>query len=162
MLITKKHAVAIRWITKILNDLKIDFVISGGFAANFYGSDRPLYDIDIDIRNHDFAKLCAVINTRYISWGPERFKDNSWDLIMITLIYNDILIDVCDSDSAMVFSKKDNQWVKYPELNIPRTKGVFNDLDLYFINKTSLLKYKSCLQRDVDMYDVQKIISKQP
>ncbi|HLC94380.1 MAG TPA: hypothetical protein VJH96_02335 [Patescibacteria group bacterium] len=41
---TKK---AFRWIVGILQTYKIPFQITGGFAARFYGANRPLYDIDI-------------------------------------------------------------------------------------------------------------------
>lgn len=40
---------AFKWIVGLLNKYQILFQITGGFAANLYGSKRELNDIDIDV-----------------------------------------------------------------------------------------------------------------
>src|SRR5690348_12670369 len=45
---------ALHWIVNILKKLNINFQIAGGLAANIYGADRPLHDIDIDIPEEYF------------------------------------------------------------------------------------------------------------
>lgn len=47
---------ALSWITNLLQKYNIPFQIAGGLAAQAYGSNRKLHDIDIDIPEIDFQK----------------------------------------------------------------------------------------------------------
>ena len=59
-------------------------MISGGFAARLYGATRDLADIDIDIPEDRFAELIPQVK-EYIKLGPARYKDDNWDLFLMTL-----------------------------------------------------------------------------
>lgn len=48
---------AFLWIINILEEKRIIYKISGGFAARVYGVNRELADIDIEIKDADISKI---------------------------------------------------------------------------------------------------------
>ena len=55
--IIPKVGLTLDLIIPILEKERIFYQILGGVAASFYGSNRPINDIDIDIREKDFPRL---------------------------------------------------------------------------------------------------------
>lgn len=81
-----KDKEALIWIINILNKHKIPYMITGGYAARIYGSNRPLADIDIDVSDKSLYKIIPSVQ-KFISHGPNRYKDNNWDILGLTLHY---------------------------------------------------------------------------
>jgi len=147
---------ALVWIADILKKYQIPFQITGGLAAMAYGANRPLADIDIEIPDNQFDRLIEDVKP-YITFGPERFKSNKWDLILMTLKYKGQDIDVSGSDSTHIFNDKIKKWILLSEnLSISPFKKIF-DLDLPTIPLDKLIFYKKILARDVDLIDIQQI-----
>lgn len=65
---------AFRWIVNILKKQKIPFQITGGLAAQVYGSKRRLNDIDIEIPENRFNDILPDVK-KYIDFGPAQYID---------------------------------------------------------------------------------------
>ena len=101
----KNFKSAFKWIVDILRENHIPFQISGGLAAKMYGSKRRLYDIDVDIPDHLLRRLVSRVKP-YVIFGPARFKDECWNLKLMTLKYHGQLIDISGAKKAKIFNKK--------------------------------------------------------
>src|SRR5688572_16300745 len=105
--------VAFTWIITILKKLNIPFQITGGLAAVAYGATRPLAGIDFDIPEEKFSLLKNEVKC-FIIYGPEQFKDESWDLLLMTLKYHDQLIDFSGAYHTKIYNKMTHQWQVMP------------------------------------------------
>ena len=152
----KNPRAAFHWITKLLRKLRIPFRVSGGLAARFYGSKRPLADIDMDIPDKDIPRLAPEVR-RYIIYGPQRYRDRHWDLPLLTLRYRGQLIDLSGADSGKVFDKRKRKKV-IAKVHLRRfRRGKLFGVIVPIIPKTELIAYKSALGRRVDVADVKAI-----
>jgi hypothetical protein len=121
----RKTKEAFTWIVGLLRKHKIPFHISGGFAANIYGSNRPLVDIEIPDK-----KIFEIQNDvkKFIIYGPKRYKDKEFDLLRMTLKYKGQEIDICGINSQKLFDKKANKWnterIYLCKLPAPKGAGV--------------------------------------
>jgi hypothetical protein len=147
---------AFHWIITILNKLNIPFQISGGLAAIAYGATRPLEDIDIDIPEEKFSLLDEEVKD-FIIYGPECFKDESWDLLLMTLNYHQQLIDFSGAFHTKIFNKDLKVWQAIPaNFSTAEIKNIFG-LDVPVIAKDELLSYKKALARPVDLMDIEQL-----
>lgn len=145
---------ALVWIVDILKKLNIPFQISGGFAAQLYGANRPLADIDIDIPEENFPDLLPEVS-RYITYGPEQYQDESWDLWRMTLYYQGQEIDLCGANQAKLFDTTTQQWTPITtDFSKTVPKEAFG-LVLPVMSKAELIDYKSKTNREVDQEDVK-------
>jgi hypothetical protein len=145
---------ALKWILWILEEPKVDFLISGGFAVRAYGSQRELADIDIEVPDKDIPAI-AEKTKEYIIFGPQRYKDNFWILNLMTLKYSGQNIDIVGRDEAHIFNMHKGEWqVLNPK---PKKKVIMEayGMKLPIDTKEELIRYKSIIGRDVDMEDVK-------
>lgn len=147
---------ALTWITAILKKYKIPFQIAGGFAARAYGSTRPLEDIDIDIPDDKFAVIQQEIS-QYTIYGPSRYKDERWDILLQRLDYNGQYIDLSGADSTKILNQETGEWqiivTEFQNVQIINISG----LDLPIIRSEDLIAYKSIVAREVDLIDIVEI-----
>lgn len=144
------------WITDILKKHNIPFQISGGLAANIYGSKRPLQDIDIDIPEDLFDLIYEDVSD-YVVFGPERYKSEKWDLMLMTLNYQGQEIDICGAYHTFIFNAVAESWVKLEtDFSNVTIKELFG-LQVPVIPCAELLAYKKVLSRDVDLSDVNEL-----
>ena len=134
---------ALDWILSILRKNNIDYQITGGLAANLYGSTRELYDIDLEVSDYDVYRL-GEICSEYIVYGPERYVDEHFDLLLMTLKYRNQLIDVCGIDKMSI--KGFRQTI---DLNNAVDIGGYRVVGL-----GDLIAYKKLLGREVDLIDI--------
>lgn len=147
---------ALRWICQLLRDLDVPFQITGGLAARAYGASRPLVDIDLDIPDELFAKVKNEVQP-YITFGPARYQDESWDLILMTLSYEGQLIDISGATEVRIFNQQTKAWENLTtDFSRAEMKHVF-DIIVPVIAKSELIFYKKALARSVDLIDVQQI-----
>lgn len=152
----KNAKAALSWITDILKQHQVPFQISGGLAAIAYGATRPLEDIDIDIPDNKFDLILENVKP-HIIFGPERFKSDKWDLLLMTLNYQGQDIDLSGADSTYIFSEESEKWVKLIEdFSAAPSKNVLG-LQLPVIPYNSLINYKKILAREVDLIDIRQI-----
>jgi len=141
------------WIVSLLRQQKITFRISGGLAANIYGSKRPLADIDIEVYDEDVFKLREAV-AKFVIYEPGRYKDNEFDLLLMTLKYKGQEIDICGVESQKLFNKKEKEWEpESSDLRQVTRKKVFG-LIVPVIPLKALICYKQKIARDVDIQDV--------
>lgn len=137
----------------------IPFQISGGFAAKLYGANRPLFDIDIDIKGKDFDKLLPFVED-YILSGPKRYLDDSFDLQLLTLEYQGQRIDLSVSENSKIYNAKTKQWQEC-ETNF----NSFKEFEVYglkvpVITWQELVEYKKIIRRPTDLEDIAAITKK--
>jgi hypothetical protein len=129
------------WIISLLRKNKIPFYISGGFVANIYGSNRTLADIDIEIPDEKIFEIRNKVE-KFIIYGPKRYKDKNFDLLLMTLKYKGQKIDISGINSQKLFNKKTKKWNKEKiDLDKAKRKKIYN-LFIPIIPLKNLLSYK--------------------
>jgi hypothetical protein len=152
----RKTKEAFIWIVNLLRKHHIPFQISGGFAAKIYGSNRPLADIDIDIPDKKIFEIKDEVKKEII-YGPKRYQDHEFDLILMTLKYKGQEIDLCGADSQKLFNKKTEKWeAERNDLSKATKKKAYN-LIVPFTPLKDLIRYKKKISRDVDIQDVKAL-----
>ncbi len=148
---------AFTWIVGLLREHKIPFHISGGCAANIYGSNRPLADIDIEIPDEKIYEIKNDVK-KFIIYGPKRYKNKEFDLLLMTLKYKGQKIDICGINSLKLFDKNLKKWNKERiELSKAKKKKVYG-LIVPVIPLKDLISYKKKISRDVDIQDVKTLL----
>lgn len=148
---------AFRWIVGVLRKHRIPFQITGGLAARAYGSDRPLVDIDIDVREEDMAKLAEAVR-KYVVYGPKQFRNRNWDLKLMTLEYRGQLIDIGGAASTRVRDHRSKKWVAVPAKFGCAKKKMLYGLRVPVVQKEALINYKTRLGRRVDKIDLCHLV----
>lgn len=145
---------ALRWIDDILKKHNISYQVTGGLAAKVYGSLRPLVDIDIDVSNNDIAIILPEIEP-YLIFGPERYQDEMWDILLLTLDYHGQLIDISGADDGKVYNLLQNDWEACVVNLSAREFTMIENISVPVINKFDLVQYKSKIRRPVDLEDLE-------
>jgi len=149
---------ALIWITDLLKKHHIPFQITGGLAAKVYGATRPLADIDIDIPEDKFSLIENEVK-EFIIFGPENFKSEKWDLLLMTLNYQGQEIDLSGAYHSKIFNDSTGQWVNLTEdFSKVELRKIFG-LQFPVISRDELLRYKKVLARDVDLIDINEVTS---
>ena len=149
----KSAEVAFRWIVGILKNHKIPFQIAGGLAARMYGSRRELYDIDLDVPEESIEKILPEIHP-YIIHGPTQYKDDHWDLLLLTLSYEEQRIDISGANNAKKFDENSQTWISArAELGASQIMEIYG-MQVPVIPKARLIAYKKILSRGVDIDDL--------
>jgi hypothetical protein len=147
------------WIVGLLHKHAIPFQIAGGFAARLYGSERELADIDIGIPDDRFDDLYPEVK-EYITFGPEQYLDDEWDLKLMTLKYEGQEIDIAGQTNIKIFDKDGSGWISASrDLSVSEIKEVYG-LNVPVIPKDALIAYKKMLKREVDLLDLNAIESR--
>ena len=152
----EKTISALRWIIGILEHNNVRFRIAGGFAARVYGSDRAFADIDIEILEKDMKKVFDIVKNS-VTFSLGQYKDENWDLPLMTLEYKEQVIDIFAGDNIKMYNVNTRLWEKY-NFNIDNfvTKSV-QGVEVPLIPLSDLIDYKKKLQREVDMIDVKNL-----
>ena len=147
---------ALRWIISVFQKHHVDYQITGGLAAKIYGATRPLVDIDIDLSNESIKIIMDDIKP-FLIYGPTRYQDEQWDILLLTLDYDGQLIDISGADDGLIYDKAKKEWVKCNVNFSIAIKKYVDDIPVSIINKNDLIKYKSELKRDIDLIDLAAI-----
>lgn len=150
---------AFKWIINILMQNNILFQISGGFAAKLYGSERELFDIDIDMKGSDFYRILPFVKD-YIVFGPERYRDESFDIKLLTLEYHGQKIDLSSDENAKIYNSITKQWQDCKTNYADCEQYEIFDLVVPVIRRQELIEYKKMIGRLIDMEDIEAIIKK--
>jgi hypothetical protein len=141
------------FLTSVLEENNIPFMIGGGFAARIYGSNRMLLDLDIWVPKR-YMRLMENKVSRYVISKPRRHKDDRWDTFGMTLSLFGMNIDIAASEGARIYDVNLSRWVALrPNLNNAARKRVFGKI-VPVIKVKDLIGYKNKLQRVADIRDV--------
>lgn len=135
--------------------MRVPYIISGGFAARLYGVDRELADIDIEVNDEDMELISGETGP-YVVYGPDRYKDDHWDVSLMTLRYEGQEIDIA-GNGGRIFNQLNHSW-----------EDIDSDLDDHELVEVygkkvpvervdALIAYKTKLSRDVDIEDVRQL-----
>ncbi len=146
---------ALAWIVSILDEKEIPYSICGGLAANFYGSERPLNDIDLFVPESYFdgvVESCAG----YISKPAQHYCEaaEGWDLVYAQFIFAGTKIEVGNASNARIYDASSSCW---HTLNIDFQNTVRGELlgtEVSVMPMADLIHYKRLLNRAVDQQDV--------
>lgn len=151
----KNTEAAFNWIIDILESLGIKYKISGGLAARTYGVNRELADIDIEVDDTEIIKIFDYVKP-FVVFGPARYKDENWDLELMTIKYEDQEIDIAGGE-AKIFNKQTKEWElcssRHKNIEIKEVFGRKVPLE----SKESLIIYKTKLARKVDLEDIRQL-----
>ena len=150
---------AFKWIVGLLQENKIPFQLSGGFAARLYGANRPLYDIDIEVQDRYFDKILPLVKD-YIIYGPQRYLDQTFDVLLMTLKYEGQEIDISGCESDRLYNKNTKQWESCgTKINEVVEKELYG-LKVPVIKWQDLVEYKKKIGRPTDLEDVEAVTKK--
>jgi hypothetical protein len=154
----KDTEAAFLWIIGILRKYDIPFQIGGGFAARLYGATRELADIDIDIPEDRFSEIISDVKD-YIKFGPAQYRDDSWDLFLMTLSYGGQDIDIAGAYDCKVFDQSKKEWATVrDDFTTASIKSIYG-INVPVMNRDGLIAYKTMLGRDVDKIDIAQLQS---
>jgi hypothetical protein len=150
---------ALAWIVGQLEAHSTPYQVVGGLAVRAWGGSRDVQDIDLYIP-FDRGRTALSAMARYITWGPEHYQSDCWDLTFLKLDFGGQRIELGDSSSTPRF--------------FDVIKGVWEDQRIAFqssvrltvfgtacnvIPKQELIRYKRALDRPVDRIDVADLLS---
>jgi hypothetical protein len=149
------HATTLLWIVGVLRGAHIPFQITGGLAARFYGATRPIADIDVDVPGSALPLLGQVLAS-HVVFGPQTYRDEYWDLDLLTVAHNGVTIDIGASD-CRIFSAATRSWTSFAAEIDSAISFDLLGVRVPVVDAVALVTYKKCLNRDVDRLDVAAI-----
>lgn len=148
---------ALEWIVSLLNRHHVPYQIVGGLAAQAYGSQRPLVDIDLYIPL-DQAQGALEEMKPFLVREPLPHHSASWDLVYLALCFQGVYIEIGDSSAhPRFYSHIDQRWEpQVIDYAASKTMRIY-EVDVAVMPKDELLRYKAMLDRDVDHSDIEQI-----
>ncbi|EGQ7873386.1 MazG-related protein [Vibrio parahaemolyticus] len=155
---SEKVKVALNWLKGVLDSESIEYQIVGGLAATIYGGSREIADIDLYIHNSDANKILARV-APYISKPLTHYSEYGWDLEYFQLVYRNQKIEIGLAQNTKIQSSVDGSW---HQLEVDFSKSVvksYQGIELRVIPVHQLVEYKRILGREVDLIDIQQLVS---
>jgi len=154
---TENISRALEWIVTLLNRHRIPYQAVGGLAAQAYGAQRPLVDIDLHIPLEQAGVALEEMQPSIVR-QPAPHQSASWNLVYLALEYQGVWIEIGDSGSEpRFFNGRDQRWelqsIDYRASQIVQLYGV----KVAVMPKAELLSYKRMLNREVDHLDIEEI-----
>ncbi len=146
-----------RKMLRILSEFKVDFMLVGGFAVNYYGFNRPTGDMDIWLKpeNENKEKLLKALTAYGINAESITYV-NSLD-------FNDTLVFACGELPFRIDFLTKISGVAYSEAEPHAVKTTMENIEISIIHIHHLVLSKIANNRTKDKLDVeelQKIINR--
>ena len=148
---------ALRWIVSILDRNRVSYQVVGGLAAMAHGGTRPLNDIDLYAPLSGQSRLLADVRECTV-WGPERYRDDVWDLVFMKIDFDGVRIEIGDTTSGpRYFDARHRCWTaQRVDFRRSRTMEVLG-VPVNVMPLGDLLDYKRALSRPVDRQDIEEL-----
>lgn len=148
---------ALEWICGVLRERRVPFQVVGGLAAHVFGASRPVVDIDMYAPLSEHPELLPALAAATV-WGPQHYRDESWDLVFMKLDHGRVRIEIGDSSAnPRLFDQIAQRWT---DQRIDFSRSVQHTafgVCVPVIPKQELIAYKTALNRDVDLVDIAQI-----
>lgn len=154
----EKTKEALKWIVEILDRNNIPYRIGGGFAAHFYGSNRPINDIDISLSGK-FFPIIVKETSEYITAGPKHYLNAKWDCDTLSLNYKGQDIDITDIDTLRMSNKEETEWFQTKD-DYRKFDPILTDVEgikVFLIDPRDLVAYKKHLGGDHQLVDIEAV-----
>ncbi|MDB5264854.1 MAG: hypothetical protein JWN64_425 [Parcubacteria group bacterium] len=149
---------ALAYIIPILEQLKLRWCITGGFACYVYGVPRNITDIDIDIEvskdDPVFEEFLKLVEPNITS-PLEHFVDQNYDNYNVEVME---ILDICPMAEMSIFIKETGKYENFYKDGFPDVEiGEFQDFKLPLLSKKLIIKNKEMLvwQRESDFKDIE-------
>lgn len=131
------------------------FQVSGGLAAKMYGSPRPLYDLDFDVREEDLRRIRDLFRAR-VARDIYHHVDEHHDTLLLTLNIGGVLVDFAPIENYYVAGRDGQKVLAVSSLSKAKPMKL-GDLEVPVIDQDELIAYKKILQRPEDLADIAAI-----
>ena len=150
------QAEAFAWIIGIFKKYKIPFLVSGGLAANSYGSTRKIKDFDFDISSAGLEKIIDAVRP-YVVSGPEKHRSRALENTLLKLRYKNQDIDIAGSSNTKIYDEEKSVWVEDSvDFSRLEEKEIFG-LKVPVTHPEDLIAYKSRFPRPEDIIDIEAV-----
>lgn len=140
------------WIVDLLSANYIPFYITGGFAAKHYGSNRKLYDIDIEVPEKYLDNI-KILAQDYVLSGPKQYQDDNFDVMLLTINYLGQRIDISGYGNDKLYNHRTKKWEQnYSKDNTINVKIFVRKVSIITLN--DLIVYKQKIGRPTDLKDL--------
>ncbi len=148
---------ALDWIIEYLECNSIPYVVCGGLAAQAYGSNRELADIDIYVPD-EYLQQIAQMGKNYVSYGPAHHIGDKWDLTYVQFEFQNQKIEIGSDKDCKIFDSENGEWhQKKIDFNRYEICHIYGR-SIKVMSKDDLISYKSTLKREVDLEDINQIL----
>ena len=152
----QQAAEVLRWICDVFSRAQAKYQTVGGLAARAYGATRPLNDLDFYVRAEDLPRVLDYVGDSLV-WGPEHFKDASWDLTFAKVERHGVQIEIAEAEGARYFSPCVGRWLDQNIDFQDSQHRIVLGVDLEVMSKDRLISYKRALNRPVDRMDLHEM-----
>jgi hypothetical protein len=94
---------------------------------------------------------------KQVVFGPARYRDKKWDLLLMQLEHEGQMIDISGGDDARIFDDESQTWIEDPtDFNDIEWRAVFG-LFVPVMAPRPLMRYKGLLSGKHQRSDIQAI-----
>lgn len=152
---------ALAWITGVFRGANVPFQVVGGLAARAYGANRPLVDLDFYAPTSQLVTIAKATQTLVVR-PPLPYRDDSWDLAFMKLVFHGQAIEIGGADGARYFDRAAGTWrdadIRFSDSVERRLFGILVPV----MPRDQLIEYKRRLDRDVDRRDIAGMLEANP
>ena len=140
----------LRWLCGVLDREKIPFQVVGDIAMLLEGASSAVNTVELFVRADSLPQLMRLVQDRITEY-PWRRRNEQWDLIMMELINEDVLVSIGISDGARTRVNTSAEWQDVT-IDFQASKVVFleglkipisSDAELVFRSRLSLPREES-------------------
>ena len=99
----------LRWLCGVLDREKIPFQVVGDIAMLLEGASSAVNTVELFVRADSLPQLMRLVQDRITEY-PWRRRNEQWDLIMMELINEDVLVSIGISDGARTRISTSAEW----------------------------------------------------
>lgn len=157
-ILSENHFQTLKLIVGQFQREQIVYQITGGLAGNIYGSQWPLHDIDIEVQQKDLETVAKLFSD-FIIRPLDRFIDEEFDLMLLTLRINQVEVDINQVEDSFVFS----QGVRVKlDTDLSKANCIdFLGLEVWVQPLEDVIAYKKLLNRQADLLDLIELRSRE-
>ena len=140
----------LRWLCGVLDREKIPFQVVGDIAMLLEGASSAVNTVELFVRADSLPQLMRLVQDRITEY-PWRRRNEQWDLIMMELINEDVLVSIGISDGARTRINTSAEWqdvmINFQASKVVLLEGlkipIGSDAELVFRSRLSLPREES-------------------